>query len=121
MYARLSLNREASNLDEQQIEQKIQDKGLNAPRVTPDQINALMSQVSYVTEQRPGDTNTTFVHAFLHGQFHLATGMSACVDPANFDEAVGIDIASRKAAALARDKLWELEGYRLYTNQKAST
>lgn len=36
---------------------------------------------------------------------------SACVDPANYDEQIGIDICERKI----KDKLWELEGYNLQT------
>lgn len=34
---------------------------------------------------------------------------SACVDPKNFDEQIGIDICKEKVI----DKLWELEGYKL--------
>ena len=36
-------------------------------------------------------------------------GTSACVDPANYDEAVGAECARKRAM----DKVWELEGYRL--------
>ena len=34
---------------------------------------------------------------------------SACVDPKNYDEQIGIEICERKI----KDKLWELEGYKL--------
>ena len=34
---------------------------------------------------------------------------SACVDPANYDEKVGLKICEEKL----KNKLWELEGYRL--------
>lgn len=36
---------------------------------------------------------------------------SACVDPANYDEQIGLEICERKI----KDKLWELEGYVLQT------
>lgn len=101
-------------MSEQTIEQKIRDTGGNAPRVTPEQIDALMDRVTYVTEHRPGGTTSTFVHAFLDGKFHLATGKSACVDPENFDAVIGATIARDHCATSARHKVWELEGYRLY-------
>jgi hypothetical protein len=37
------------------------------------------------------------------------TVSTACVDPRNFSTEMGLDIAKRKI----RDRLWELEGYRL--------
>jgi hypothetical protein len=104
--------------DDQAVEAQIQAKGLLAPRVTPAQIDALMERVNYVTVQRPGDTTSTYVHAFLDGRFALGTGFSACVDPANFNADIGSEIATKKAMSAARDKLWELEGYRLYASQK---
>ena len=98
------------------IEQEIRAKGLTAPRITPAQIDALMSRVHFVMVRQPGDTTSTFVHAFLDGKFLLGTGFSACVSPENFDAEVGRKIATGKAEQIARDKLWELEGYALYRN-----
>jgi hypothetical protein len=87
------------------------DKNLVAPRITNDRINSLMAQVSY----HYNIVNTsTFCHAFLHDKFFLATGHSACVSPENFDEGIGRRMAFDSAAALARNRLWELEGYNLY-------
>lgn len=105
-------------MEDQKIEAEIQAKGLTAPRVTPQQIQALMDRVTYSTIQRPGGTTSTFVHAYLDGQFFLGGGFSACVDPANFDAEIGEKIARSKAESTARDKLWELEGYRLFSNLK---
>lgn len=101
-------------MSEQQIEQEIQAKGLTAPRITPAMIDQLMRRVTYIYVECPGNTTSTFVHAYLDGKFSLATGHSACVSPENFDADVGRKIAENKAVAAARDKLWELEGYRLY-------
>ena len=96
-----------------QIEKEIQAKGLTAARVTPDRIQALMGRVVYTFDVRPNGSTTTFAHAFLDGEFYLASGTSACVSPKNFDEQLGKDIAMKAAARNANDKLWELEGYLL--------
>lgn len=106
-------------MDETQVERTIQQEGLTAPRVTSEQIDRLMARVVYITEV-PAGTTTTFVHAFLDGVFHLATGFSACVSPENFNAALGVAIAKPKATAQARDKLWELEGYRLYQSERTT-
>ena len=103
-----------SHTDEQ-MEQEIQDKGLEAPRVTLDQIKEMMKRVQYVFEQ-PEGTTSTFAHAFLNGDFYLATGHTACVSKENFDPSLGIKYAQEEAAQKAQDKLWELEGYNLYRN-----
>lgn len=100
-------------MQDQQIEQEIQAKGLTAPRITPEHINDLMERVIFNIVV-PEGTTSTFAHAYLDGKFHLATGHSACVSPENFNAEIGQKIALNKAEAMAKDKLWELEGYRLY-------
>ncbi|MGQ1156725.1 Gp49 family protein [Acinetobacter baumannii] len=95
-------------------EQELSEKSV-APRVTKAQIDAMMGRVTYTVEQRPGGTTSTFVHAFLDGKFFLATGFSACVNAENFDAEIGERIARSNAEKLAENKLWELEGYRLFT------
>lgn len=101
--------------NELQVEEMIQGKNLNAPRVTPEQINLLMAQVSY---QYFVCGTSTFCHAYLNDKFFLATGHSACVSPENFDEGIGRKIAFDNAALATRNKLWELEGYRLFQELK---
>lgn len=96
-------------------EQELQEKAV-APRVTKDQIDALMDRVTYVTVQQPGDTTSTFAHAFLDGRFFLATGFSACVSKENFNADIGERLAKGNAAKNAENKLWELEGYRLFAS-----
>lgn len=100
-------------MQDQQIEQEIQAKGLTAPRITPGHINELMERVIFCVIV-PEGTTSTFAHAYLDGKFFLATGHSACVSPENFNAEIGQKIALSKAEAAAKDKLWELEGYRLY-------
>ena len=100
-------------MNNQDIEQAIQAKGLTAPRVTPADIKALMDRIVYTFDVRPNGSTTTLAHAFLDGDFYLATGVSACVSVENFDAELGKDIAIAGAKAAAEDKLWELEGYAL--------
>ena len=85
--------------------------GLTAPRVTAEQIQALMAKLSWRYEQ-PEGTTSTCAHAYL-GRFYVATGHSACVSPENFNAALGMKYAREQAEGKARDKLWELEGYKL--------
>lgn len=108
-------------MNDAKIEQQIQAKGLTAPRVTPEQVETVLARVVLVVEQRPGGSTSTFVHAFLDGNFHLATGKSACVDPAYFDAGIGYQIAAKQCLALARERVWELEGYRLYVSLREAT
>ena len=58
--------------DKTVTEQELAEKAV-APRVTKEQIDALMRRVTYVTVQQPGDTTSTFVHAYLDGSFFMAT------------------------------------------------
>lgn len=101
--------------DKAVTEQELAEKAV-APRVTKEQIDALMGRVAYVTVQQPGDTTSTFVHAYLDGSFFLATGFSACVNKENFDADIGERLARSNAEKSAQNKLWELEGYRLFAN-----
>lgn len=96
-------------------EQELAKKAV-APRVTKADIDALKDRITYTTEQCPGGTTSTFVHAFLDGKFFLATGFSACVNAENFDADIGERLARSNAEKHAENKLWELEGYRLFTN-----
>lgn len=102
-------------MNDRQIEQAIEASGASVRRIRIEQIDAAMSRVRYVAVARPGGSTATFVHAFLDGAFFLASGMSACIDPSNFNAEIGERIAREKAESAARDKLWELEGYALYS------
>ena len=97
---------------EKKYEAIILDLGLTAPRITPAMINELMDRVTYATQVVPG-TATTLATAIAASGFTLCTVESACASPENFNPALGIEIAITKARAAAREKLWELEGYRL--------
>ena len=103
-------NTASPQTDDNAIEREIKNKGLTAPRVTPDRIDALMARVEFRFHV---EETSTFCHAFLDGQFLLATGHSACVSKTNFDKELGQKIAKENVLKPARDKLWELEGYAL--------
>lgn len=83
------------------------------PRVTQEHIETLMERVGLVCSH-PADTTTTMCHAFLDNVFYLGTTYGACVSAENFDEEFGIQNSSKKAVEMVRERLWELEGYRLY-------
>jgi len=75
-------------------------------RITEAQVDALLDQSIVTTTVMHGkETLSTFL---LPSGFTL-TGRSACVDPANFDAALGIKLAREDA----KRQLWAFEGYRL--------
>lgn len=92
-------------MTEKDIEAEIQAKGLNAPRLTPELIDACIhGQQFYVF---PGTTLTVCALELRNG--FLVTGESAAASPENFDPEIGRKIARENA----RSKIWALEGYLL--------
>lgn len=97
------------------LELQILAKGLTAPRVLPEQIDDLVSQLSFHTYVVPG-TTVTVAAAIGPGNIVLALGKSGAASAANFDEVIGRNRAISRAKDAARNQLWELEGYRLKRN-----
>ncbi|MBW3809703.1 Gp49 family protein [Aeromonas hydrophila] len=95
-----------------EMERDIQVLGLTAPRVTPEQIDALMRGVRYEVQVVTG-TTTTLATAIAANGFTLAIGMTACASPENFNAELGAKYAIKDAEAKARQELWKLEGWRL--------
>ncbi|WP_353655944.1 Gp49 family protein [Pseudomonas asiatica] len=113
-------------MSDKAIEEAIQAKGLNAPRIKPDDIKANIASVHYfmasdaiqqegaVHEHGPegwylGATQLlTFCVIQLRNGFTV-TGESACASPENFDAEIGRRIARENAVA----KIWPLMGYEL--------
>lgn len=95
-----------------EMECDIQALGLTAPRVTPEQIDALMRGVRYEAQVVTG-TTTTLATAIAANGFTLAIGMTACASPENFNAELGAKYAIKDAEAKARQELWKLEGWRL--------
>lgn len=121
---------------EQQVEQEIQAKNLNAPRITPEHIGSVIVSEHYFTAAQ-GDAKAIEDWAFVNGSLNGAavrpvpkalelltfcvlvlkngftvTGESACASPENFDPEIGKSIAYDNA----REKIWLLEGYLLKEN-----
>lgn len=92
-------------MNDQQIEQEIQAKGLTAPRVTPQRIEEVQVAAQY--HVFPGTTLTVCCLHLKNG--FTVTGESACASSENFDEELGRKIALKNA----QDKIWALEGYAL--------
>ena len=91
--------------NEQSTEQMIQDKGLNAPRLTPDLIDAAIVDEAYYIF--PGTTTTICRLTLKNG--YGTIGESAAVSLENFDQEIGRKVARENARA----KIWNLEGYLL--------
>lgn len=91
--------------DEAKTEAEIQAKGLNAPRLNPDMIDAAIVSEQY--HVFPGTTMTICALTLRNG--YIVTGESAAASPENFDQAIGRKIARDNA----RNKIWALEGYLL--------
>ena len=119
--------------NEQKIEQEIQNKGLNAPRLTPDHIDSVIQSVHYFTagdgyvgaltsseefNALPEHERTvqpplqldllTFCVIVLKNGLTV-TGESACASPKNFNAEIGQKVAYENA----REKIWNIEGYPL--------
>ena len=115
-------------MNDQELEQEIQAKGLTAPRVTPAQIQAKIKKEFYFTANE-GVYGNTFLNSFDDARVFVpqsplklltfcvlvlengftVTGESACASPENFDPEIGKKIAKDNAT----QKVWALEGYLL--------
>ena len=99
--------------DEIAIEAEIQAKGLTAPRLTPQYIDAQIVAEDY--HVFPGTTLTVCALTLKNG-FNV-TGESASASTENFDAELGRKIARNNA----RNKIWALEGYNLRGWLKSSS
>ena len=81
-------------------------------KVTKEYIESQITETSFT---RPKGT-LTMCYLTLSSGFIL-TGESACIDPSNFDEKTGRDIAYENAF----DKAWELFGFYLLQKQHDET
>jgi len=92
-------------MTDDQIEAEIQAKGLNAPRLTPADIDSVVIGKDY--HIFPGTTVTVCCLKLRNG--YCVIGESAATSPENFDLELGRKVADQHA----RDKIWALEGYLL--------
>ncbi len=121
-------------MNDQQIEQEIQAKGLTAPRITTADIEANIAAEFYFTamdgaamaagsgmgisNRIKDDVIVPEVHRSLNlltfcvltlANGFTVTGESACASPENFDAELGRKIARANAV----NKVWPLMGYEL--------
>lgn len=90
---------------EKELEKKINDKELNAPRLTPDCIDAAIQSKSFTL--LPSSKSMICELVLVNG--FSVEGVSSCVSAENFDQEIGQEISFKNA----REKIWELEGYLL--------
>ena len=91
-------------MNENELEEEIKAKGLNAPRLTPNIIDSLIKDKQFY---KLTDVLTVCVLTLQNG--FTVTGESACASPENYNQQIGEDIAFTNA----RDKIWPLAGYAL--------
>lgn len=84
-------------------------------KVTPADLDAEVARGKTVFTRIEGTTITHCAIVLANG--FSVTGESACVDPANFDQKMGEEIAFKNA----REKLWPLLGFRLADERTRST
>lgn len=95
---------------DQQIENEIQAKGLTAPRITSDDIEAAISEVVYINPGdqlrvgHPASVLTLCILVMQNG--FTVVGKSACASPENFDAELGRKIARADAV----NQCWPLMG-----------
>jgi hypothetical protein len=117
---------ESPRTDDGAIEQEIRAKGLTAPRITTDDIEANIASEHYFTAEQGSSASAfviqhqgppvhgaplsllTFCVLVLRNGFTV-TGESACASPENFDAEIGRKIARQNAV----NKIWPLMGYEL--------
>ena len=89
------------------IEKAINDKNLNAPRLTPEYIENIFQSSVWQFHIFEGSQLTVCCLTLPNG--FTVTGESACASPENFNQEIGETIALNNA----KDKIWLLEGYLL--------
>lgn len=86
-----------------------------APKISPKRIQELLDRVEVRTTTCMEPIPHVVAIAWLDNKFHLGTAISKSVNPENFREDIGIEYSTKDVLAIAKNKLWELEGYKLYS------
>lgn len=92
-------------MNEEQIENWIRKKGLTAPRLTSEDINNVIVDVTYTVLP----SGKVMVCELTLKNGYSVRGEAATVSKENFDEEIGKEISYKNA----REKIWQLEGYLL--------
>lgn len=96
-------------MTDQAIEQEIQAKGLTAPRVTPNDIEANIACVEYIKHISHGGQVLRWAVITTSNGFAVVGNPSASVSPANDNEEIGQKVAFENS----KQELWPLMGYAL--------
>ena len=80
-------------MTEEEFEQEIQEKGLTAPRITPERIDEVIKKEDYHVFE--GTTLTVCCLTLANG--FTVVGESACASPENFDIVLGRQAAFKNA------------------------
>lgn len=97
------------NQSEEAIEAEIQSKGLNAPRVKPEDITANIVDTEFVTHVSKSGQVLRWAVLTVKNGFAVVGKPSVAVSSANDNEKIGRQAAYDNA----RDELWPLMGYAL--------
>lgn len=105
-------------------EQLIQEKGITAPRVTPEELKANIASIHFFTAGQAIKATEPDDYVYFTAEPHLrmltfcvlvlkngftVTGESACASPENFD----VEVGRKTALQNAEQKIWPLMGYHL--------
>lgn len=96
-------------MNDQTIEQQIKDKGLTAPRVTLDALNANIVSVEIVKHLAPSGQVLRWAVLTTRSGYAVTGRPSVSVSPENDNAELGEKIAVDNA----RNELWPLMGYAL--------
>lgn len=93
-------------LSENEIEKEIQDRNLNAPRLSPENIDLVIKSVHY---EMFSVTRITLCTITLNNGFTVCGINNGPVSAENFN----IGLAKKLSYQKARNEIWPLEGYLL--------
>ena len=93
------------NKQGESIEKKIVEKGLTAPRLTPEDISNKIRGFTFTN--LPSGRCIICEVTLANG--HTVIGESYCVSRENFDQEIGEEVAFNNA----KDKIWQFEAYLL--------
>lgn len=96
-------------MNEAELEQLIQDKGLTAPRVTPSDLDAAIDSVDVVKHTTPSGSVLRWAVLNLKNGFSVTGKPSAAVSAADDNEEIGRQVAIDNA----HNVLWAYLGFRL--------
>jgi len=95
--------------DDDSIEQEIQAKGLNEPRITPADLKANVVDIEFVKHVSKSGQVLRWAVLTTRNGFAVTGRPSASVSPLNDDPAIGESVAIENA----KNELWSLMGYAL--------